>query len=186
MNVSEFISIYRQSVDKEILSELIPFFAFKPVENEDGDLEDANLAFRTEIVEEILYDFSKTDHSLIKALFSEEIKCEEETWVHDNLHQLCFYLYTIGDLEDIFILYSAKYHATHMDAACVLDRDMITLGYDVDMVIEFVTNKFKRDPLLKERFSKILWVLNYIKTHTYHPECYTQFINQYFLGPKID
>ncbi|WP_155297304.1 hypothetical protein [Spirosoma aerolatum] len=73
-----------------------------------------------------------------------------------------------------------------MDAACVLDRDMVTLGHEVDKVIEFVTRKFESDASLKEEYPNILWVLNDIKGYVYHSEGYTKFINQYFLGPKTD
>lgn len=186
MRASELILAYRQSNNSEILPSLIPFFAFKPAENQEEKLEDANLAFRTEIVESLLHDFAKTDRQLIRAILTQELKCEEETWIHDNLYQLCFYLYTIGDLEDVFILYAAKYNATHMDAAGVLDRDMVTLGHDVDKVIEFVESKFNSDASLRKEYSKLLWVLNDIKTYVYYPEGYTKFINQYFLGPKTD
>ncbi len=98
-HLTQLILAYRQSNNGELLPNLIPFFAFKPVKNQEGELEDANLVFRTEIVEALLYDFTKTDRPLIKSIFTEELKCEEETWIHDNLYQLCFYLYTIGDLE---------------------------------------------------------------------------------------
>lgn len=186
MGASEIILAYRQSSNNELIPSLIPYFAFKPVENQEGELEDDNLAFRTEITEAFLYDFTKIDRPLIKAIFTEELKCEEETWRHDNLHQLCFYLYIIGDLEDVFDLYAAKYHATHMDVGCVLDRDMITLGHEVNKVIEFVTSKFDSDASLKEKYSKILWVLNDIKSEVYHSDGYTNFINQYYLGTKTD
>lgn len=189
MTALELISSYRQSKGDEFLPRLLPKFAFKPVENQEGDFEDVNLTFRTEIMDALLYDFTKTDHSLIKELFTEEVKCANETWVDSvnlNLKQLCFYLYTIGDLEDVFDLYAAKYQTRNFDVACMLDRDMVTLGYDVDMVIEFVKNKFKCDIILKKNYSKILWVLDDIKVNVYHTEGYTKFVNQYFLGPKTD
>jgi len=189
MSARELISACRQSNGGVLLPSLLTRFTFKPVENQEGDLEDVNLTFRTEIMEALLYDFTKADHPLIKAIFTEEVKCENETWVHSdnlNLKQLCFYLYTIGDLEDVFDLYAAKYQTRDMDVACMLDRDMITLGHEVDRVIEFVTNKFESDATLKEKYSKILWVLNDIKANVYHTEGYTKFVNHYFLGPKTD
>src|SRR5436190_17754520 len=115
MTAAELILAYRIAPVQESSPDLSNVFKFNPIRGSDGRTMDANLEIRTEIVEELLHDFSKLDIHLIRQLFSEEMKCELATQQHDNLYQLCYYLYAIGYLQDIFIIYDAKFNAENMD-----------------------------------------------------------------------
>jgi hypothetical protein len=184
MTASELISTYRQLSDGKPSLELFDSFSFKPIDNNGGDSLDVNLAFRTEIVEALLHDFSKDDIHLIRQLFTEEMKCELATQRHDNLYQLCYYLYDIGDLQDAFIIYDAKFNAKNMDVGCMLDREMMTVGHDVDDVIKYVQHEFKNNPTLENQYSNILTELNGLKEFPDYEntEAYSKFIKGYFFG----
>jgi len=96
MKASEIIEKSRiKGFNVETLTE---FFEYK--KNLDLGLADENLKLRTEIVDSLLNDFSNDDIELIRNLFDEELKCELKTQIHDNLYQLSFYLYKIGNLKD--------------------------------------------------------------------------------------
>ncbi|HSC40033.1 MAG TPA: hypothetical protein VLD19_19250, partial [Chitinophagaceae bacterium] len=152
MTPPDIISAYRKTPGKQAHSELIDFFSFKPIGSGSNELSEVSLAFRTSIVEQLLHDFSERDIQLVRDLFSEEMKCEISTGRHDNLYQLCYYLFEIGKLEDSFIIYDAKFNAQNMDVGCMLDREMITVGHHVDEVINYVQEEFKKNPELQAKY----------------------------------
>jgi hypothetical protein len=182
MTPSEFILKYRTTVDEKQLSEYRQMFAFNKMQLPEGYYGDSNFGFRTEIVNELLHDFSLSDIDLIRALFAEEMNCELSTQLHDNLYQLCFYLYDLGQLEDTFILYDAKYNAKNSDVGMSLDREAITVGHDPDDVIAYVEAEFTKRPELKEKFSGIVKELESIKTKPDYDDLaeYGEFLKGYF------
>jgi len=184
MTASELISTNRKLPNQGSSVNLADSFEFKPISSINGRSMDANLQFRTEVVEELLHDFSKGDIDLIRQLFAEEMKCEFATQQHDNLYQLCYYLYDIGDLQDIFIIYDAKFNANNMDVGLGLDREMITVGHEVDDVIKYVQQEFKNNPNLANRYPNILAALNGLKDFPDYEstEAYSKFIKGYFFG----
>ncbi|WP_153799505.1 hypothetical protein [Foetidibacter luteolus] len=184
MTASELISAYRELPNQGSLLHLTSSFEFKPVSTTDGHLMDANLEFRAEIVESLLHDFSQAEIHLIRQLFAEEMKCELATHRHDNLYQLCYYLYDIGDLQDTFIIYDAKFNANNMDAGLGLDREMICVGHEVDDVIKYIQEEFKANPKLANQYPKILTELNGLKEFPDYEstEAYSKFIKGYFFG----
>jgi hypothetical protein len=180
MTVAETISVSRQLNAKDLPANLVASFAFK-ADNSRGDL---NLDVRTQIVEALLADFSIADIHLIRTLFDEELKSEMATQRHDNLYQLCFYLFHLGQLADTFSLYDAKFNATNMDVGCMLDREMITVGHSIDVVVAYVEARFRDSPRLKERYSGILEELNGLKEFPDYESIddYHLFIRGYFYG----
>lgn len=180
MTANEIIKLSRQLNSNDLLTELMETFAFKPNESK----QDLNLGMRTEIVEELLSDFSIIDITLIRALFHEELKCELATWQSVNLYQLCFYLFHLGQIEDTFLLYDAKFNAKNMDVGMMLDREMITVRHDIDEVIEFVENTFNNNPEMKEKFSGLVEKLLDLKKCPQYVgnELYHLFIRGYFYG----
>ena len=62
------------------------------------------------------------------AKFDEELKCELETQRHDNLYQLSFYLYKLGNLQDVYRIYNAKFEVRNMDVGMSMDREMLYLN----------------------------------------------------------
>ena len=184
MTPQELIANYRQLENEELSHELNQNFTFFPIEVEKEATIDKNLDFRTEVVGELIADFSINDIQLIRALFKEELKCENAIERHDNLYQLCYYLYEIGQIEDVFLIYEAKFKAKHMDAGTILDREMIYLKQSIDTVIDYVKSELKKNPNLINEYPLILEDLMDLKTYPDYEsvEEYTQFIRGYSGG----
>ncbi|MBP4137404.1 hypothetical protein [Flavobacterium geliluteum] len=181
MKAKELIEKFRKSESKIVVTELVSMFAYS--ENIDSQVADNNLTFRTEIVEELLNDFSSIDVELIRKIFDEELKCELSTRRHDNLYQLCFYLFKIGELEDVFLIYDAKFNSKNMDVGTMLDSEMMYLNQPIDNVISFVKLQLNEKPELNEKYKTILNELNNLKRHpNYNLSEYSTFINGYFFG----
>jgi hypothetical protein len=183
MNPSELITTCRQLNSSELADDLIAHFAFKfeKGEEEDSDDQDLNLAYRTQVVELLESDFSQLDYALIKSILEEEIKCEEAIWQHDNLYRLCYFIYALGNLEDVFTLYKAKYWASHMDVGIGLWGEMLLVNHDVDEVIEFVNSRLQEQPSLNEEYPDLLWRLNDLKQCGYEPERVLDFLKNYII-----
>ena len=175
----------REIIDKSRESELSAkelneYFGFK--KNSDSEIADENLQLRTEIVDTLLTDFTNTDIRLIRMLFDEELKCELETRRHDNLYQLSFYLYKLGNLKDVYRIYTAKFDAKNMDVGTSMDIEMLYMNHKIDEVIEFVKNNNSNTN------SKILETLIDLKDYPNYEseETYFTFINGYFYGHKSE
>jgi hypothetical protein len=159
---------------------LTKHFEFK--KSSDLDIADENLELRTEIVEFLLSNFTNNDIELIRLLFDEELKCELETRRHDNLYQLSFYLYQLGNLKDLYRIYIAKFEVKNMDVGASMDIEMLYMNHTLDQVIEFVENdNSSTNP-------KILETLNSIKNYSSYRnnETYNTYINGYFYGHKSE
>jgi hypothetical protein len=184
MTSAELIAAYRQAAPSEALPATASPFSFQPGPLEYGDRTDAHLAFRTEVVEGLLPDFSLVDIGLIRALFREEMACEAAIQQHENLYQLCFYLYELGRLEDSFRLYEAKFLAKNMDVGFMLDREMMTVRHEVAAVVSYVEGMFRQQPALHTRYPTMLHELDGLVTHPdYTPlEDYRTYIRGYFYG----
>lgn len=184
MNAADLITAFRQPTSYASTAELTTYFSFQPWQAQYGYATDANQLFRAIIVDALLPDFSLIDHRLIQALFAEEMKCEAATRQHESLYQLSFYLYELGQLEDTFRLYEAKYCTQNMDVAILMDREMITVRHEVPDVIRYVEAEFLREPLLKARYSTILEELRGLLEQPDYTslEDYRVFIRGYFYG----
>ena len=178
MTASEIIE--KSRINGFSVSTLTEYFGFK--KSSDSEIADENLELRTEIVDDLLSDFGKKDIELIRLLFDEELKCELETRRHDNLYQLSFYLYQLGNLKDVYRIYTAKYDAKNMDVGTSLDSEMLYMNHKIEEVIEFVKNdNSNTNP-------KVLETLTDLKNHpNYESEkTYNTFINGYFYGHKSE
>lgn len=184
MNPSDVLAAFRDSSDAKILTELQPYFTFKPVRIDDATTEDENLEFRTALTELLLSDYSVKDSPLIRALFKAELECERAIWRHDNLYQLSFYLYSLGQLEDTFLLYEAKYGLRHMDASTMQDRYSITVGHEPDEVIKYVEGCFQTNPELYKDYAELIEELQDIIDDPDYDSIadYSTFIRGYFFG----
>lgn len=147
---------------------------------------DANLDFRKDVVKLLLNDFSLADIALIRKLFAEEVACEKATTRNDNLYQLAFYLFSLGQIEDTFILFDAKFNATGMDAGSMLDRTSITVGHEVEEVIDYVQKEFEKSPSLEQKYPRILDELKSLQEYPDYSSVtsYSNFIRGYFYGHK--
>ncbi|WP_445711865.1 hypothetical protein [Flavobacterium sp.] len=177
----DLIEKYRSIETEKVQTELISMFAFS--KNENNEIADNNLAFRTEVVEELLHDFSEKDLKLIREIFNQELKCELSTRRHDNLYQLCYYLFEIGELQDVFLIYNAKFNSKNMDVGTMLDREMMYLNRPIDDVLEFVKSELHEKPELIEKNKTILTELNNLKKQPKNDlNEYKKFIKGYFFG----
>ena len=161
---------------------ITPYFEFK--KSSDPKIIDENLATRSKIVDLLLTEFSNKDIRLIRLLFDEELKCELETRIHHNLYQLCFYLYSLGNLNDIYRIYTAKFDAPNMDVGISLDREMLYMNHLIDQVIEFTEKDITENTDLKTKYPKILEELYSLKNEPDYEseEDYNLFIRGYFFG----
>lgn len=184
MTAADLIAAFRQPTSYASTAELTTYFAFQPGQPQYGYATDANQLFRAIVVDALLPDFSLTDHWLIQTLFVEEMKCEAATRQHENLYQLSFYLYELGQLEDAFRLYEAKYCTQNMDVAILMDREMMTVRHEVPDVIRYVEAVFLEQPLLRARYPTILEELNGLLEQPDYSsvEDYRTFIRGYFYG----
>ncbi|WP_310554429.1 hypothetical protein [Flavobacterium sp.] len=131
----------------------------------------------------MLNDFSLKDIKLIRTIFEEELKCELITRRHDNLYQLCYYLFEIGKLEDVFLIYDAKFNSKSMDAGTMLDREMMYMNQPNDNVITFVKSELNEKPELNKKYKTILIELNKLKKQPNNDlKEYSEFIKGYFFG----
>lgn len=180
MTPTEIIAQSRQLNGNDLPADLVRNFAFIS----DNTNCDFNLEIRTQIVDTLLEDFSIADIKLIRTLFDEELNSEIATQRHDNLYQLCFYLFHLGQLKDTFIIYDAKFNTENMDVGCMLDREMITVGHNIDEVIEYVEATFRDSPSMREKYSGIIEELNCLKEFPDYEsiEAYHLFIRGYFYG----
>lgn len=182
MTADQLILSFRDSENRTPES-LTDLFAFKPaiIEHENRD---QNRKFRTEVVRRLLYDFTFRDIYLIRRLFAEELNCDAATGRHDNLYQLCFYLYDLAQPEDIFTLYKAKYLASNFDVHNSLDREMITVRHTYDQATAYAEKVFERQPDLQKQFPVILKELAELKKEPDYEsqEAYRRFIYGYFYG----
>ena len=178
MNATEIIEKSRES---ELLTkDLTEYFRFK--KSVDSEIADENLQLRTEIVDALLTDFTNTDIGLIRTLFDEELKCELETRRHDNLYQLSFYLYKLGNLKDVYRIYTAKFDAKNMDVGTSLDIEMLYMNHKIEEVIEFVKkDNSNTNPKVLETLIDLKDYPNYESEKTYF-----DFVNGYFYGHKSE
>lgn len=174
MTSKEIINISRSSENS--IKELSKYFEFK--KNLALSASDDNLQLRTQIVNDLLVDFTDKDLKLIQLLFDEELKCELETRRHDNLYQLCFYLYEIGNLSDVYRIYTAKYKTKNMDVGSVIDSSMLYMSHKINEVIEFV----KKDSTNNQ--TELITILEELKINPVFEDeqSYKGYINRYFRG----
>lgn len=184
MTPLEFIQHSRKSSERKVSAELLKYISYVPIEIKSKIIVDNNLDFRNDVVENLLPDFSITDIHLIRTLLEEEIKCEVATQRHDNLYQICYYLYDLGQTEDVFRIYDAKFNAKNMDVGLMLDREMLYLGQPIENVIEYVNSEMQNNSDLRLQYPNLLpELLNLKKRPDYGSvEEYSKFIKGYFFG----
>jgi len=119
---------------------VLSFVAFKPSNPklEWGVWDDQNGERREAVCAELFEDFSVEDHAFVRYLFCQEAACcEHNETMSDELKRCAFMLASLGQSEDVFILYAAKSGGVSFDAAIGLDWEMV-LGADPATTIEFV------------------------------------------------
>jgi len=183
MTSTELISAYREKKAGEDLSQLAERISYRPFTDGNGALQDTNIAFRTAVTDQLLHDFSIADIELIRQLTDEEFNYTSHLLYHNRLHQLCYYLYELGQLQDVFRIYNAKYNSKCMDASCMIDREMLKLRHRIDRVIAYVKDQVDTDPCLQKCCPGLLEELyDLFEFPDYENDAvYRKYINGYFL-----
>lgn len=181
MTASEFVAASRLAAPA-VSSALLARVAYQPAQPGTGAWADANADFRAAVVAELLPDFTLADHPLIQQLFAAELACEAVMQQHGSLYQLCFYLYELGQLVDVFALYDAKFNARNMDVGCLLDRELITVGHPIPVVQRYVRAEFEHQPALAAQYPDLLPELQHLLDHPDHDSeaTYRQYLHHYF------
>src|SRR5262249_54058036 len=131
------------SGDKAVIDELRPLFS--GIDEEHGAVRES-LAFA------LLRDFGPADLPLVRALFVAETEraCALHDGCGDPLYALCFMLYLLGEKDDVFLIYQAKFSS--MDAGCMIDGQMLTMHRDAANMVAFLEEKFAADPGLRAKY----------------------------------
>jgi hypothetical protein len=120
---------------------------------------------------------------LIRDLFDVELKSEHTIYRHDNLYQLSYYLYELGQYGDVFRLYDAKFSGS-WDGSAMQDREMLHFGKSVSSIIAYVKQRFEDDAHLKKQYPTLLKELRNLEKSPDYSSIgdYTSFIRGYFFG----
>lgn len=185
MTAREFITTYRMA-PPEVRLTLLRQVSFQPQPARplsSADTEDANADFRAEVTKNLYQDFLLADLELVRALYDAELACERQTWQHESLYQLAYYLFALGQLADVFRLYQGKYGTGHMDPSVMMDREMLSVGHEIAEVQRYVEQRFAEDPELQAQHPQLLPKLQELQDDpTYSgPAAYAQILADYFL-----
>ncbi len=183
MTAQKLVSENRQSASGIPTPSLLDLFKFKPnAGNHVIKTNDSNLRFRTELTGQLLKDFSIRDIHLIRSIFREELICEQKTGQQENLYQLCFYLFSLQQIEDIFLLFEAKFNTSSLETRAAIDWELLTLGHPVDDVVDFVSERLKHDPILLQKYPTIQEEILFLSEHLGKVdfELYQKRLKQYF------
>ena len=187
MTASEFLAASRQAAPA-VPSQLLASVAYRPAQLLSGTRIDGNAEFRKAVVDALLDDLTPADRALILHLVAEEIACERAIQEHQNLYQLCFHLYKLGELADVFVLYDAKFNSSSWDVSLLLDREFLTLGHTVPVVQRYVQAEFARQPALAAHYPQLLAVLQDLLDYfDYEGQAdYRDYLREYFRAQETD
>ncbi|KXX69365.1 hypothetical protein [Flammeovirga sp. SJP92] len=175
----QIIEEFRRSGQKELLDK----YRFKHNgETEYGKINDFNLQNRIDLVLELFRNYSIKDKPLIRWILKQEIRCANKISISIASLELCaFMLYKVMTLEDIYLLYKAKFGNTY-DNSFELDVELI-FGFDREL-----TKQFLKNTETKKKKSKVIlkMIKGYEKRCKDNPEAFksrTEYIN-YFENRK--
>lgn len=186
MTAAEFVATVRSLDTDTVPDELVELYKFFPVQEANGRIVDTNIDSRVAVVEELYHDFSLKDIHLIRSLLCEEMAFDDAIGVHVCILQLCYYLYELAQLEDVFVVYDCKYNTGTMDVGCIMDREMLMMRHNVNEVIKYVTDRFEEDPSLKEKREHLIPLLHDLQKEWEYEDVdkYTQYIRDYIEGNR--
>jgi len=186
MTPAEFIAAVRHADTDVIPGVFESLYAFSYTNKEKAEY-DANAEYRKAIVRELLHDFSLKDIHLIRSLFHHELDCADWIYSNDNLHQLCYYLYELAQLEDVFNIYNARSNAITLEAGGTFDREMLSLRHSVDTVRSYVAHRFTTDPPLESQYPQLMQDLRGLIEYPTYSDLndYTKYVRTYY-RKKID
>jgi hypothetical protein len=185
MQAFELIRLYRQTPGV-VPTDIADAICYKP-NSVSGKQVDCNAQLRQAVTGELLSDFSILDILLIRELFKAELLCAKETGEHESLYQLAFYLYMLGQLEDVFLLYEAKYLTGNMDVSLMMDRYMLTVGQPPLKVLAYIKQHFTGNEL-RDKYGGLVEALEQIIENPEYDSVdhYTAFLQNYFTRPNLD
>lgn len=135
--------------------------------------DDLNADFREKVTDFIFDSKELKSRALITYLLKAEINyCGAETMMRETLRQLTFMLYSIGEIEDIPLLFEAKMN-TCFDAGCGLDIELI-FGKDK----EKVKDHFRLNP--NDDYDIVGCIEDYEQYDVSTPEEFINGMNSYY------
>ncbi len=172
----------RFNAQKNIPDDVISLFAFRPSEPVDDATFDINSDFRTEIIEQLLSDFSAEDNTLIKALFHEEMKSLAAIRYNHHLHQLCYYFFMIASLENVFLIYDAFVTSGTLEWGNKVPWQMLSVNHTMEEVCQYVAMEFLAEPIRREQYPDMLDVLHFYAQEQFKVEleCYIDFVKDQY------
>jgi hypothetical protein len=158
MTAAEFVAAYRRAspAGRAALDQQLAVAPEPKTLAGAGSSGDAHQDFRTELTQALDPDCGLADRPLIRALFEAEWEAGEAFRGGENLAELSYHLVLLGQLEDCFLLYRAKYTTGNMDTGIGLDRQIIAVGHEVAAVIDYVTAELARQPALAREYPGLL------------------------------
>lgn len=137
-----------------------------------GESGDINSEIRRKLVKEIYEELDPSFRNIIRYLLEQEIIfCRKETVMTHTLRRLCFVLYKYSEIEDIPLLYEAKFD-TSFDAQGLLDIELI---YGKDK--EAIKNYFTKHPI---KFNIVDTINQNEKDYHFSYIEYLEHINNYY------
>jgi hypothetical protein len=136
MNAAELLGAVRAADDRDAeVARLRPRFA---------GLDEAHEALREELSRLLLAGWDAGDRPLLRALVAAETeRAREDGGCGEALLAFCYLLYRIGEPEDVFLVYDAKY--ADMDCGVMIDGRFLTLGRPAQEMLAFVDARLAAD-----------------------------------------
>ncbi len=159
MTAREILQQLRESYPVNFGNELVASFAFTPQQNK-GITGHLGNDTKTQIIQLLLLDFSIADITFIRKLLHEEVNTPTGTGDFDNLRLLCSYLFSLHQLEDVFLLSDAKFNSKFTTTGQYLDWQLMTMGHTLTEVIDYVQSQLAQDVALELRHKTLLKRLN--------------------------
>jgi hypothetical protein len=107
--LEELRQLARRTTDERAIREAIP--------RGEGEVE--------QLASELWRDCTLADHALLRELVAHEIEVRRvDGGCGDGLYALCFLIHTLGQIEDVLLIYQAK--LANMDCGVMIDHDLLT------------------------------------------------------------
>ncbi len=188
MIATQVIELIRDRGFNSINSELLDKIKSKPIgQKHKNNAYDVNREFRYEIIENLAYDFSLQDLEFIRYLTTEEIKATRHDLRHKGLANLCCYLYFLGQVKDVTLVYDAKYKTGCMDASIMIEDEMLKMNQSKEILLEYINNIPMDKNFEENEYTKLIDIIKsiYDKPMYSSKEDYDDYLMQYYgIGRK--
>ena len=176
MNISEFLAKCREYYPSLPGDELLSEVSYR-MELRNGEEDDANAAFRDEVLRELNRTLSDDDRHFIHYLLEQEIIYHRDLpgGVCESIKFGAYLLFRLGHVEDSLRIWRAK--STNFDTSCGIDVQML-VGAGVDETLAWLRQENSKDAQ-----NAVSWIEDCVETGDFkHLESYRRFASEYFGG----